>query len=132
MGIHRLSSGAGAKVTIVLTRQKLLVITYINAYINMYPENFFRALADETRLRCVVLIQQQGELCVCELSYALNLAQPKISRHLATLKATKILQDRREGLWIFYNLHPELPSWLIKVLQETVAGHRSILLESKQ
>ncbi len=88
----------------------------------MSPEKFFRALADETRLRCVVLIQQQGELCVCELSYALNLAQPKISRHLATLKATKILQDRREGLWIFYNLHSELPSWLIKVLQETVAG----------
>jgi hypothetical protein len=30
----------------------------------MSPENFFRALADETRLRCVVLIQQMGELCV--------------------------------------------------------------------
>jgi hypothetical protein len=33
---------------------------------NMSPEKFFRALADETRLRCVVLIQQEGELCVCE------------------------------------------------------------------
>jgi len=60
----------------------------------MSPETFFRALADETRLRCVVLIQQHGELCVCELSYALNLAQPKISRHLTTLKAAKILQYR--------------------------------------
>ncbi|KHD06972.1 ArsR family transcriptional regulator [Candidatus Thiomargarita nelsonii] len=88
----------------------------------MSPENFFRALADETRLRCVVLIQQQGELCVCEMSYALNLAQPKISRHLATLKAAKILQDRREGLWIFYDLHPKLPSWLMEVLQTTVAA----------
>jgi ArsR family transcriptional regulator len=88
----------------------------------MPPEKFFRALADETRLRCVVLILQQGELCVCELSYALNLTQPKISRHLATLKANNILQDRREGLWVFYNLHPDLPSWMIKVLQETVSG----------
>jgi len=86
------------------------------------PENFFRALSDETRLRCVALIQQHGELCVCELSYALNLAQPKISRHLATLKAAQILQFRRQGLWIFYNLHPELPAWLKQVLQETVAG----------
>jgi ArsR family transcriptional regulator len=88
----------------------------------MYPEKFFRALGDETRLRCVALIQQQGELCVCELSYALDSAQPKISRHLATLKAAKILQDRREGLWISYNLHSELPDWFKQVLQETVAG----------
>jgi len=88
----------------------------------MPPEKFFRALADETRLRCVVLIHQEGELCVCELSYALNLTQPKISRHLATLKASNILQDRREGLWIFYDLHPNLPSWMIKVLQQTVSG----------
>jgi ArsR family transcriptional regulator len=88
----------------------------------MSPETFFRALSDETRLRCVALIQQHGELCVCELSYALNLAQPKISRHLATLKAARILLSRREGLWIFYNLHPKLPVWFKKVLQETVAG----------
>ncbi|MEK8019379.1 MAG: metalloregulator ArsR/SmtB family transcription factor, partial [Candidatus Parabeggiatoa sp.] len=47
----------------------------------MSPENFFRALADETRLRCVVLIQQMGELCVCELTSGLGLSQPKISRH---------------------------------------------------
>jgi len=88
----------------------------------MLPEKFFRALSDETRLRCVALIQQEGELCVCELSYALNLAQPKISRHLATLKAANILIDRREGLWIFYDLHPKLPTWFVKVLQESVAG----------
>ena len=88
----------------------------------MSPENFFRALSDETRLRCVALIQQYEELCVCELSYALNLAQPKISRHLAILKAAKILQIRRDGQWIFYSLHAEIPSWFQKVLEETVAG----------
>ncbi len=88
----------------------------------MSPENFFRALGDETRLRCVALIQQTGELCVCELMYALKLSQPKISRHLAALKAAKILQDRREGLWVFYDLHPELAAWVVKVLQETVVA----------
>jgi len=92
----------------------------------MSPEKFFRALADETRLRCVALIQQKGELCVCELAYALALAQPKISRHLATLKAASVLIDRRSGVWIYYNLHPDLPSWATKVLQETVAGIQSI------
>ena len=92
----------------------------------MSPENFFRALADETRLRCVVLIQQAGELCVCELTDALGLSQPKISRHLATLKAANILQDRREGLWVYYDLHPELPSYIVKVLQETVLGIQNL------
>ncbi|EDN65633.1 regulatory protein, ArsR [Beggiatoa sp. PS] len=92
----------------------------------MSPEKFFHALADETRLRCVALIQQMGELCVCELTYALKLSQPKISRHLATLKATNVLQARREGLWMYYDLHPELPSWAILVLQETVVGIQKI------
>ena len=92
----------------------------------MSPENFFRALADETRLRCVVLIQQTGELCVCELTSALGLSQPKISRHLATLKAAKILQARRDGLWVYYDLHPELPSWVVSVLQQTVLGIQNI------
>ena len=36
-------------------------------------------LADTTRLRCSMLMQNEGELCVCELSHALNLSQPKIS-----------------------------------------------------
>ncbi len=92
---------------------------------NISPEYFFRALADETRLRCVALIQQHGELCVCELSYALGLAQPKISRHLAILKAANLFQDRREGVWIYYHLHPDLPIWALKVLKETIKGIQS-------
>lgn len=92
----------------------------------MLPEKFFHALADETRLRCVVLILQMGELCVCELTYALQLSQPKISRHLAILKTTNVLQARREGLWVYYNLHPGLPVWAKGVLQETVTGIQDI------
>ena len=88
----------------------------------MLPETFFHALADETRLRCVVLIYQQGELCVCELTHALELAQPKISRHLATLRAANIVQDRRQGVWVYYRLQPHLPAWTLKVLEEIVRG----------
>jgi ArsR family transcriptional regulator len=47
---------------------------------------FFKMLADSTRLRCLLLMQAEGELCVCELTHALNLSQPKISRHLAHLR----------------------------------------------
>jgi ArsR family transcriptional regulator len=85
-------------------------------------EQFFSALSNEVRLRCLVLLQHEGELCVCELTHALNAAQPKISRHLAHLREWGIVLDRREGLWIHYRLHPELPEWAQAVLATTTTA----------
>jgi ArsR family transcriptional regulator len=79
-------------------------------------ENFFPALADPTRLRCLLLLAAEGELCVCELTHALDESQPKISRHLAMLREAGIVSDRREGLWIHYRLNPDLPSWAREIL----------------
>ena len=79
-------------------------------------ENFFFALADPTRLRCLLLLTVENELCVCELTYALNESQPKISRHLAMLRDAGIVSDRREGLWIHYRLNPDLPAWAHEIL----------------
>ena len=45
----------------------------------MSPIDFYKCLSDETRLRCILLIFKQEELCVCELTEALNEIQPKIS-----------------------------------------------------
>lgn len=45
---------------------------------SMNPLPFYKALADETRLRCLLLIQREGELCVCELVAALDEIQPKM------------------------------------------------------
>lgn len=84
------------------------------------PDTFFNALADETRLRCVFLVVHQTEVCVCELTHALQLSQPKISRHLATLRAAQVLSDKREGVWAYYRLHPDLADWAKQVLQQTV------------
>ena len=74
-------------------------------------DDFFPALADPTRLRCLLLLASEGELCVCELTHALDVSQPKISRHLATLREAGIVDDRREGLWIHYRIHHDLPAW---------------------
>ena len=63
----------------------------------------FKALADETRLRIVALLSH-GELCVCHLEEALRLSQPKVSRHLATLRAAGVVEDRRDGSWVYYGL----------------------------
>lgn len=86
----------------------------------MTPDLFYKALADDTRLRSLLLITQYNELCVCELMAALKETQPKISRHLAQLRKSGVLSDRRQGQWVFYRLHSELPNWTINVLKTTL------------
>jgi ArsR family transcriptional regulator len=81
------------------------------------PESFFGVLSDSTRLRALMLIQGEGEACVCELTFALNESQPKISRHLALMREAGIVESRREGLWMHYRVHPCLPEWSKDVLK---------------
>ncbi|MCK7596750.1 metalloregulator ArsR/SmtB family transcription factor [Microbulbifer sp. CAU 1566] len=86
----------------------------------MNPVSIYKCLADDTRLRCLLLIASEDELCVCELMAALNESQPKISRHLAQLRQCDLLVDRRQGQWVFYRLNPSLPSWVKQVLETTL------------
>jgi ArsR family transcriptional regulator len=63
----------------------------------------FKALSDETRLRIIKLLEK-GELCVCDITAALDMVQPKVSFHLNTLKAAGLIKDRKAGRWIHYSL----------------------------
>ncbi len=85
-------------------------------------DDFFSALAHPLRLRLLVLLQGEGELCVCELTHALAVSQPMISRHLAQLRRAGVVKDRREGLWVHYRLADDLPDWARKVLMVTARG----------
>jgi ArsR family transcriptional regulator len=85
----------------------------------LLPENYFKSLSDETRLRCLMLLYKEGELCVCELTAALELSQPKISRHLAQLRQTGLLVDSRSSQWVYYKINPALPAWALAVLAAT-------------
>jgi ArsR family transcriptional regulator len=67
------------------------------------PTELFSAFADETRLRILNLLST-GELCVCDLCEVLGEIQPKVSRHLATLREAGLVQVRCEGKWKFYRL----------------------------
>ena len=87
-------------------------------------DTFFKMLADSTRLRCLLLMQAEGELCVCELTHALNLSQPKISRHLAHLREAGVLVARRNGTWMNYRINPDLQGWALTILQTTLDGVR--------
>lgn len=84
------------------------------------PTEIFKCLADDTRLRIALLVSLEQELCVCELTSALEQAQPKISRHLALLRGCGLLEDRRNGQWVYYRLHPQLPEWINDILKLTL------------
>lgn len=82
--------------------------------------NFFKILSDETRLRCLALIYDNKELCVCELTHALNLPQSKISRHLSLIKLNTLIIDKRVGQWVFYSIHPEVLAFKNNIMQITI------------
>ena len=66
----------------------------------------FHALSDETRL-AIVLKLLAGERCVCDLTDALDAAQPRLSFHLKVLKEAGLVSQRREGRFFHYALVPE-------------------------
>jgi len=100
---------------------------YANPYIVPMlneTDTFFKMLSDSTRLRCLMLMQANGELCVCELTHALNLSQPKISRHLAHLREAGVLVARRNGTWMYYRINSQMQAWALDILQTTLNGIR--------
>jgi ArsR family transcriptional regulator len=88
----------------------------------MDAAQLFKALSDNTRLRSLALLVNYEELCVCELTHALDLPQPKVSHHLAALRKTGLVSGRKEGLWVYYRVEPQLPDWCVEVLRVTAAG----------
>ena len=75
-------------------------------YIKIMNElvTIFKALSDETRLRIVKLLEK-GELCVCDITAALDMVQPKVSFHLCALKDAGFIKDRKQGRWTHYSLN---------------------------
>ena len=102
--------------------------SYIRKYI--YKEahldaiTLLKCLGDSTRLRILLLTLEESELCVCEFVEALDLSQPKISRHLALMKTAKLLSDRRQGQWIHYRINEALPKWALSIIDSAAEGYQ--------
>lgn len=93
----------------------------------MAPTQFFKCLSEDIRLHSVLLIFEEGELCVCELMEALDQSQPKISRHLAQLRNCGLLHDERREQWVYYSLNPSLPQWMLATLDTVRTSQESTL-----
>ena len=102
----------------------------IRGDIQLTPDGLGKCMSDTTRARIALLLAREGELCVCELTSALAESQPKISRHLALLRAMGLVQDRRSGQWMYYRLHPKLPTWVTLSLEATLNENTDWLKEN--
>ena len=76
-----------------------------------------KSLANETRLKLLRLLNER-EMCVCELTVALDLTQPTASHHLNILENMRLIRDRKEGKWVFYSIsRPQLVQSLFDFLE---------------
>lgn len=76
-----------------------------------------KAIANETRLKMLRLLSK-GEMCVCELTIALDLTQPTTSHHLTILENVGLVEAKKEGKWVFYRIaEPKVVENLLEFLK---------------
>jgi DNA-binding transcriptional ArsR family regulator len=88
--------------------------------------NITKALADENRVRILLALNGQDELCVCQLIDLLQLAPSTVSKHLFILRNARLVNSRKEGRWMYYRLNTEGASsvvtgaleWVIRSVDE--------------
>ncbi len=89
--------------------------------------SIYKALGDETRLEIINMLCGK-ELCVCDIIDACDKSQPAISHHLKILKQAGLLEDRRDGKWIFYRINYENLK-VVKTFLYTVMRHENELVK---
>jgi ArsR family transcriptional regulator len=77
----------------------------------------FKACADESRLRILSLILNNGEMCITDLEKILDFTQAKTSRHLIYLKNAGILSYRRYNHWVLYQIKDEVYEIIKQIFQ---------------
>ena len=89
-------------------------------------EAFSKSFSDINRLKIIALIDREKELCVCEISDTLSIAQPLVSRHLKQLRKAGIVQSRQEGKWMIYRIHSQPTKILQAYLEELKAFEKGL------
>lgn len=103
---------------------------FYKPFIMKHLAQIIKALSDPVRLRIVLLLQAEGELCVCDLMAVLKLPQSTVSRHLAYLKRSCWVDIRRQGAWMYYQLSRESCP-ICKEMLQILEQHAITLPEAK-
>ncbi len=89
-----------------------------------HASHHFRLLSDSTRLRLLLLLDRE-ELSVAELAAITQLAQPRVSTHLAKLKEAGLVSDRREGVFVYYRMAGSIADESLGALWELLRTNTS-------
>lgn len=76
------------------------------------------AVYDETRLKILRFIVENGEVCVCDIENSFNMIQSRVSRHLKILKEGGFLKVDRRGRWAYYSIRTPLDQFRQSLLKE--------------
>lgn len=89
-----------------------------------------KAMAHPTRV-FILEVLQEGERCVCELTDLIGADQSTVSKHLAVLRQAGLVEDRREGVMIYYRLRckciPGFFNCIESVLKANLQAHQEVL-----
>jgi len=69
--------------------------------------NILALTGNEVRLKIIYLLEEEKELCPCDLSDILGMTIPAVSQHLRKLRDGSIVETRKEGQTIYYSLTQE-------------------------
>jgi DNA-binding transcriptional ArsR family regulator len=80
--------------------------------------DWFKVMGDATRTRILYALLEAGELCVCDLAAAVDVAESTVSHALRWLRTAGIVRARRAGRMIFYSLDDEHVRMLLDLGRE--------------
>ncbi len=96
--------------------------------------NITKALADEKRVRTLLALRQ-GELCVCQITELFGLAPSTISKHLSILFQAGLVESRKDGRWIYYQLPGENATVAVRRalgwIEKSLAENRLVLEDNQ-
>jgi ArsR family transcriptional regulator len=91
-----------------------------------------KALSDRSRLRVVMALTDNEELCVCQITEMLNLAMPTVSRHMSVLQNAGLVKSRKDSRWVYYRLSETFPKQCLNWLKEALMNSEAFAEDQKR
>lgn len=93
--------------------------------------DFLKVLADDTRLRIIIMLSRR-DMCVCEIIDELAMSQPAVSHHLRILRKSGMVNDDKDGRWVFYSLNEKVFNQRLAAINKGLFGQIDENLKKRQ
>ena len=96
-----------------------------------------KAISDKNRLRVLSVLLVHDELCACQITELLQVAGATASRHLSRLVDSGVLENRKQGRWVYFRLNKDdaslapLFEWINQKIQNSAQMSQDLALLEK-